>query len=299
MSIKQKTKKASTARSTKTTKNSLRTWLFDRPAIFSICTFLVTSLICVTYAIISALFNINVMGPLVLFVFLGFCWTIYRMIKKLPHDDMYRDDFIAISNGCSLIAIFIPLITLLFLGFDVNMLRYKFMWLYVFQPGLLWLLAIIAILLYLYLFGVAVSNVYAKYKRAVQIGISKRLIIASMPFTFFLMWTPGYLIPDTKNNSNLNIKSRWYSKFNKWVVANTTNTLFIFLTFVLFTNVFSGMLSLLLTGSLLVIYALWNLKYKDKFIKQVNNGYALTAVALNISILIAVLLSMMASGTNL
>ena len=259
---------------------------------FALLSFIMIFAVTFLYSVFSAIFNISATKPLVVLLALGFVWTIYYMIKKLPHDDMYRDDFIAITNGCSLITIFIPLITLLVIGYDIRILQYKFMWLYAYHPVFLWIIGIFAAILYLYVFGVTISNIYAKYKRATQLGMSKKMVIASMPFAFLLTWTPGYLIADGKHNSNLQIKSKWYAKFNKWVVARGANTLFTFLMIVLLSNLFSGALSLLLTGALLMVYALWNLKYKTKFIKNINQNYAWVAVGINVAILIIVILRM-------
>lgn len=298
MPIKKQTKKVTkkqsmTAKQPKHSTNSLRTWLFDKPIIFSLLSFAVTLAVVFLYSIVAAVFNISASTPLVVLLIAAFVWTIYFMIKRLPHNDMHRDDFIAITNGCSLITILIPLITLFAVGYDARILQYRFMWLYAYHPVVLWFIGIFATLLYLYVFGVTLSNIYAKYKRATTIGISKKMVIASMPFAFLLVWTPGYLISDNKRSSNLTIKSKWYAKFNKWVVKNSTNTLFMFLLFVLLNNLFSGALSLLLTGALLVIYALWNLKYKNKFIKNINQNYAWMAVGINIAILIIVILRML------
>lgn len=273
--------------------NSLCNWLFRKPAMFALLSFSILFVTIFLYSMIAAIFNISSAEPLRVLLILAFIWNIYYLIKKLPHTDMHRDDFVAIVNGCSLIAIFIPLITLFAVGYNLRILQYRFMWLYAYHPVLLWIIGIFITLLYLYVFGVMLSNIYAKYKRAVQIGISKKMVIASMPFAFLLMWTPGYLIPDSKQISNLKIKSKWYSKFNNWVVSNETNTLFMFLLFVLLTNVFSGALSLLLTGALLIVYALWILRYKTKFIKNINQNYAWCAVGINIAILIVILLRML------
>ena len=271
-------------------KYSLKTWLFNTPLMFALTTFFAIIFVTFLYAIIAAVFNTAASQPLAILLVLTFVWAIYYMIKKLPHDDMHRDDFVAITNGCNLICLLIPFIALSLFGYNINMLQYKLTWLYVFHPVFLWILGIFGAILYLYVFGVAISNIYAKFKRAAQIGISKKLIIASMPFAFLLMWTPGYLITDKKHDSNLNINCRWYKRFNDWVVNNATNTLVTFLVFVLLMNVFSGPLSLLLTGCLLIIYALWNLRYKTKFMKNINTCYAWTAVAINISVLLAIML---------
>ena len=286
-------KLASKPRTVQKKTHSLCTWLFKKPLMFSLLSFSVIFGVLFLYSIIAAIFNITSTTPLIWLLIIAFCWTIYYMIKKLPHDDMYRDDFIAITNGCSLITVLISVLMLFSVGYDVRILQYKIMWLYAYHPVMLWFIGVLSALLSLYVIGVTISNIYAKYKRATQIGISKRMVIATMPFTFLLAWTPGYLIEDNKHNSNLQIKSKWYARFNKWVVKNSMNTLFTFLMFVLLNSVFSSPMSLLLTGLLLVIYALWNLRYKTKFMKDINQNYALVAVGINIAILIVFILRVM------
>ena len=179
---------------------------------------------------------------------------------------------------------------LAFIGTDAALFQRKMVWLYLLHPTLFITLAILMILLMLYLSGVALSCVYAKYKRAQTIGISSWKIICSMPFTFLLMWMPGYLLPDTKTKTNLEIKSKWYSKFNDFVLANKYNTLFIFLLFLLLRNTYAGLPVLILSLALLLIYALWNLKHKQDLIKNINRVYALSAVLINVTIIIIMLI---------
>ena len=278
--------------------NQLKNWLFNKPALFALLTFLLNSAIGITYAIVAGIFASQVVWPLAILLIGAFCWTTYYLIKKLPHDSMHRNDFIAITNGCCLISVLVPLTTILFLGSDIQLIKYKLMMLYFWHPVMVWLLVIFFILLYLYLLGVAISGVYAKYKRAVELGISKWKVLLSMPFAFLLLWTPGYLIPEKKQESNLAIKSKWFAKFNKWVVSDKTNTILVFLVLVLLRNMFAGTPTLLLTGFLLAIYALWVLKYKTSFLKNINQGYALTAIAINISAIIVVIYSIFALGAN-
>ena len=278
--------------------NRLKTWLFDKPVMFALLTFLLNFITGIAYAIVAGIFATQIIWPLIILLTGVFCWTTYYLIKKLPHDTMHRNDFIAITNGCCLISVLIPLISILFLGNDVQLIKYKFMVLYFWHPSIVWLLAIFFILLYLYLLGVAISGVYAKYKRAIELGISKWKVILSMPFAFLLMWTPGYLIPEKKSESNLTIKSKWFNKFNKWVIADKTNTLLVFIVLVLLRNMFAGMPTLLLTVFLLAIYTLWVLKHKTSFLKNINNGYALTAIAINISAIVVVIYSIFALGAN-
>jgi len=264
-----------------TTSSMLRTWVFDMPAKFALISFGLMFCLSLVYAAIASLFNIPDTRALLIILFASFIWSIYYFIKKLPNTNMTRNGFIAITNACSLIAICIPTIVLLLAGVNVATAKQKFMIIYVTHPGFIWFMLLCIALLYLYVFGVIISNIYAKYKRAREIGISKWKIICSFPFAFLLMWAPGYLINDKQNGSNVIIKSRWYSKLNRWVVANLQNTLIAFLVIVVLNNMFSGSSSLLLTAFLLVIYALWSIKHKKDFLKNINRGYALSAVSIN------------------
>lgn len=273
--------------------NSLNEWLFKKPILFALLTFLTTFITTLVYATIITLLDSKTVWPLTILLIACFCWTIYYQIKKLPHDDMFRSDFIAITNGAFFITISIPLLTLMFIGNDVQTLKYEFMWLYMMHPAFMWFMVVSLLLLYLYLLGVAISGIYAKYKRACQIGISKWKVILSMPFTFLLMWTPGYLVSDKKTESKIQIKTKWFNRFNKWVLSDSTNALIVFLALILLRNVFSGTATLLFTAFLLVIYLLWNVKHKSTFIKNINNGYALTAVGINIITCIIVIIMLL------
>ena len=98
--------------------HSLCNWLFKKPMMFALLSFFTIFAVTFVYSIVAAIFNSSAVNPLMFLVFLSFCWTIYYMIKKLPHGEMYRDDFVAITNGCSLITILIPIITLFFVGYS-------------------------------------------------------------------------------------------------------------------------------------------------------------------------------------
>lgn len=284
--IKQNTKKDKT--------NTLRTWLFDKPAVFALLSFAITSIITIIYSIFASILNTNTTWPLAILLTLSFVWTICYLIKKLPHDNMYHDDFVAITNGCTFITILIPLVTLCFTGFNFHALGRKVIMMYMFHPTLLWTLVICGFVVYFYLLGLAISGIYAKYKRAIEIGINKWNVILSMPFSFLLMWTPGYLIEDKKHNSNMQIKTTWYSKFNKLIVSNYKNTLLMFIVLLL-VNAFYNTSTLLWIAFLLAIYALWMVKYKNNFLKNINQGYSWTAIGINLAAVVVVLVSIFIS----
>lgn len=283
--------KKATKKTTPTKKSLLSTWLFKQPLIFTAAYFIISTALIVLSSIINAVFNINSFSVLMSALFISFVFSAYYfLIKKLPHEEMRRDDLIAITNGCSLIAIVMPLIMLLFTGTNVNVIQHKIMWMYIMNPTVLLLIGILITLFLLYMSGVALSGIYAKYKRAVTMGISKWKVLCSIPFAFLLVWTPGYLIPEKNVKSNLTIKTKWYSIFNNWVISDITNTVLTFLVLLLLKNAFSGFPVLLLTFGLLAIYGIWYLKYKNNLTKIMNRGYALSAVCINITLILAMLI---------
>ena len=271
--------------------NQLKQWLFNKPVLFSLMFIGLGLIFSIIHSLVSMVIPIESSLPLTLMFAFSFIFSAYYMIKKLPHDKMNRNDLVAIVNGGAFISILSSLL-LLFVPNGQNA-KTQVMLLYMMHPNIFMIGVVVITLIGLYLIGLAISGIYAKYKRCVEMGVSPWKIILSMPFAFLLLWTPGYLINDKAKKSNLLIKSQWYSKLNKWILKNANNTLLVFLLILLFKTTFAGIPTMLLTISLLVIYTLWYVKHKSGFIKNINNGYALTAVGINIAIVIAVLLQYM------
>nr|MBQ0091580.1 hypothetical protein [Candidatus Enterousia merdequi] len=269
--------------------NTLKSWLFSKPLTFSIISFLSIIVFVLLYSFVASLISIDLEHNSLITIILSvlpFIYPAYYMIKKLPHDKMLRSDFIAIVNGVSIITLIFSLITVPYFIYAKDLQKNIFQMYYMY-PTLFNIATIVFTFIVLYFLGLSLSGIYAKYKRCTTIGISPWKIILSMPFSFFMLWTPGYLIEEKTKKTNLEIKSQWYSNFNKFVLSNFNNTLFVFLFFTLFKSIISGTPSLILTSVLLVIYTLWYVKHKSDFIKDINNGYALTAIGINISILMA------------
>lgn len=285
------------------TKNNLiqlKTWLLNKPLFFALSFFISGTILFLIYAAIMTIFNPNDISstgmPAYILFLVSFIACTWYTIKKLPHEIMNQNDFVAITNGASIISILTSLVTFISIGFYGEGLRQDVMILYMQHPLLFIALFLLLILLALYLIGVAICGIYAKYKRANTIGISPWKIILSMPFGFLLTWTPGYLIKEKNIKNNMEIKSRWYARFNKWVMSNFSNTLFVFLFLLLFKGVIAGMPTFVLYLALLTIYALWYVKHKSDFIKNINRGYALTAVVINVTVIIMIIYSLFSLG---
>lgn len=269
-------------------KNQLKQWLFNKPVLFTFVFIGLGLIFGLVHSLISTFITMESPTLLYLMFVFSFIFSVYFMIKKLPHDKMYRNDFIAIVNGGAFISILFSLL-MIFTPHDPN-IKPKVMWLYIMHPTLFTISVIAITLIGLYLVGLAISGIYAKYKRCIEMGISPWKVILSMPFAFLMLWTPGYLIAEKNKKSNLQIKSNWYTNLHQWIINNFNNTLLVFLLILLFKTSVSGLPTMILTVSLLVIYTLWYVKHKSDFVKNINNGYSLTAVGINIAIVIAVLL---------
>jgi len=268
----------------------LKQWLLNKPAMFALMFFCLLTGLTLVYFFVVSLLHFETLTPLYFILFLSFVYSAYYMIKKLPHDKIPQNDFIAITNGSAIISIISSFIALAVFGIYGPVFQHKMMMMYLSSPILFGIIAFIISLISLYVLGVAISGLYAKYKRATTIGISPWRVILSMPFAFLLTWVPGYLIEEKNKKSNLVIKSKLYNRFNNWVLSSFSNILFVFL-FLTFTRaVIAGIPTLILTAALLVLYALWYKKHKSDFIKNINNGYALTSIGINIAFIISVLL---------
>ena len=267
----------------------LKQWLFNKPAVFSVMFFGLIVVLSLAYSVIQTFFGFNTLVPIYFIFGISFIYSVYYMIKKLPHDKLYQSDFIAITNGTSIISIISSIIAISVFGLYGPLFQTQMMRLYFLHPVVFGIVFVTITLISLYILGVAISGVYAKYKRTTSIGVSPWKVILSMPFAFLLLWTPGYLIEEKTKKSNLVIKSQWYTRFNNWIMSNFSNILFVFLFFVLAKAVIAGLSTLIFTGALLVIYALWYTKHKSDFIKNIDKGYALTCIGINFAILISVI----------
>ena len=274
-------------------KTKLKSWLLIKPLMFTLWCLILGTILGFTYSFIQSVFNFDSMIPLYILCALTFILPACYTIQKLPHEKMGQNDFVAITNGAGFISIIASLIAILTIGFYGENIQRDMLMMYILHPTMFYSILLFVFVTSLYLIGVALSGIYAKYKRATTLGISPWRVILSMPFTFLLMWTPGYLIKDKEAKSELEIKSSWFKKLNKWVLANFNNTLFMFLLLLFFKCVIAGTATLVLSALLLILYVLWYVKHKSDFIKNINKGYALTAVGINLAILIAVVIQLL------
>ncbi len=266
-------------------RNTLKTWLFTKPFQFAL-----RMLILIVITWIARLFptiNIPLFNYGTLAVAIGiFAWATYKLIKSLPFKEVSQKDFVALTNGYR-----ITILATLFVSFGYNVLtEYSFssLWFSTMSPLtsriLVAFFGIIQSFIPMFILGAALSSMYAKYRRARIMGLSPWQIILTMPYSFIMSWMPGYLIPDNTTKSKIQIKSNWYSRFNKWTTANSINTTFVFLFLILLSNLLltrhTG--TLLFPLVLFLIFSLWNSTSKPDFKSNMNRGYTWIAIVINI-----------------
>lgn len=271
--------------------NSLSSWLFKLPFLFALFLLPTSFVLIVLYAFVTSVLNTEIMWPL--FILLGgnLLGIAYYLIKKMHITNMHHKDFVAITNGYSLISIAFAVISIAMIRSETIAIRRTALWFYALHPVMFKILTVLTSLIALYLLGIIVFNIYATYKRSIQMGVSKLKTILSWPFGFLLLMIPGYLQSEPKGKSDVKISSHWYKKFNDWVLMNNANLTFTFIVLVLLQNVISGWSSLIFAIAMLIFYLLWDVKFKSSFIKNINKGYATSAIAINIIAILMVLIN--------
>ena len=220
---------------------------------------------------------------------LGF--ATFDLIKHLPHHKMCQNDFIAIINGYKIISIIMFAIWIGITGLwspefmpITSTIGKSHPALPVLSPTMIVIAKSIWYIIGVYLLGLWISNIYVKYKRAKEVGFSGWKIVLSMPFCFVMTWMHGYLTTDSKQQTHLIIKSKWYERLNKWVLSNQNNTVFMFLVLFVFTKMlffkqYETSLFLLL---LFAIYMVWKKIAQKNFTKQTNGWYIWTGIITNL-----------------
>ncbi|MBN1325071.1 MAG: hypothetical protein JW974_02535 [Alphaproteobacteria bacterium] len=275
----------------KITNSKLLSWLFNEPARFALLSFGLIFSVSILYVLTKEVFYTNIIEsplPFLLLVFGVMIFSVYKLIKWLPKDNMDRRSFIAIDNGLSFIyfAIFFTL-TILIASNSQDIVFYT-VWLQHYSMILFMGAAFIGSLIYLYILGLMVANLYSVYRRAISMGIPKWKVILSLPFTFSMFWIAGYLLPeDKKIKSAITIKTKWYSRLTDWVLKKPINTLISFLLITIFMGLFFDLYSSSLTIFFTIIFGVWlwgtGLK---KFQKSIGGAFSTFVSALNILIVV-------------
>lgn len=263
-------------------KTSLKTWLFTRPLQFAVRMMILVIFLSLP-KFLPQINNlpINDVVCVIAYTVIGigiFVWAAYKLIKSLPLKEISQKDFVALTNGYR-----IAIILTFFILFGESTFAHRLL-IAPSTPLLIIIFVLIENFISMFFLGTGLSSLCVKYRRARLMGLSPWKIILTMPFTFIMLWMPGYLLEDKTTKSNIQINSNWYSKFNKWTTKNSVNTTFVFLFLILLPNVLltRNVATLVFPLVLFLTFSLWNKTSKPDFKTNMNHSYAWLAVIVNI-----------------
>ena len=205
----------------------------------------------------------------------------FIIFSCMPRQNMDNHGFVALNNAQMLV---IPILSIVF-GLA----------LFTYPNQTIQILALVG---YIFVFSMVLTNLYAKYRRCREMGMSPWHIILSMPFGFSLIWIPGYMLPDNTRNTTpaVSVNTRWYTKLTNLIISNPIYTTLVFALLTLFSRYFYGTLHIVITLSSALIYMLWfRFAGLSSFRQHQTRAYAYTAIAINITLI--VVLGIMAYDT--
>lgn len=265
---------------------SLCSWLLLTPLKFALTAFLIIFL----FMFIANLINPEISNStMVLLVFSAIIVAAFLNLRKLPRENMDQNSFVALNNAQILIGATLFITATIIIAATEKTIMAKIMWMNTNFNMVILLTIVFAALFILYLCGIFITNIYAKYMRCKEIGISSWKIVCSMPFGFSLLWLPGYLLQD-KNKTNPAVIShtRWYSKVTKKITSNTTYTTIAFIIITAYSSFFYGFNISILTLASALIFAVWfRIAGLSNFRQHQNNKYAYVAIIINVITIIS------------
>lgn len=267
---------------------SLLTWLLWHPLKFALIAF---GLIVLISAVLNAM-GVSTDGPIAFGVIIAVVIAAAITFWYMPRGNMDRRGFIALTNAQTLIATTIFWASAIIIATYQAQITNKLLWMATMQSGMFFTIFVLVGVFYMYLFGVSLTNLYTKYQRCREMGISPWKIILSMPFGFGMLWTPGYLLDDgNKNNSSVTISARWYERLTNWIMSNPIYTTLAFALIVIYSGFFAGFNAALLTLASAVVFAIWlRIAGLSGFRGAQNRTYAYVAIVVNIAIIIGFIL---------
>lgn len=275
------------------TNAKLSTWLFWSPLKFAFISLGIILTAAFIFSIIASKLYANApiqQTPLLAILALGTLGAAAIQIRKLPPIKMDRQSFIALHNGQTLILSLAFMIASYLIFINYQQIMFSLLMMET-QSSLYFLaILIIAALFYLYLIGLAITNIYAKFCRIREFNIPIWKIVLSIPFGFSGLWVTGYLLnTNTPKQPAIQTHSKWYTAWTQWTLSRPATTIATFIAITTLSGFFFGFNAVLLTFSLALIFGIWALQIgTTKFTKTIPTKYATTMVMINIALLVII-----------
>lgn len=271
----------------KTQKHELLPWLVSRPIMFAIIAFIAMT----AAPLIGGLIGGNIGGTLAnIFAIIAFFGATTWLVRKLPAGALDRRGFIFITNAQTFITSIAFIVSTLIIFFNAKNIMLRMLWLEA-HSKLSFIIVMIALaIFYLYLCGIFIGNLYAKYRRVRTMGVGMWKTLATAPFGFCMLWIPGYLMDDTKSNQDTTNHSGWYNHITDWIISKSTRTVATLVLMIIMAGFTFGFNAILLTLGLGAIFAIWcAIVGTDKMRKDLPGIYSTIAIVINIAMIVGVI----------
>ncbi|MDW2995250.1 MAG: hypothetical protein R8N24_04500 [Alphaproteobacteria bacterium] len=266
--------------------SSMSKWTFSAPFKFSILSFLLIMIAtALKGALFDKIFSIQISTILYsgLLTVVGIIGIVY-LIKKLPHKKLNRRSFVSLHIIQTLI---LSVCFYAFISYSQNII-FKIALLGTNSLTLFLITMTVIGILLLYLMGIFISNLYAKFCRIQHFKIPTWKIILSCPFGFTGLWSVGFLSnTNDRHDASVECKCTYYNRAIDWVMAKPTNTIAAFIFITLVSGLFFGPLSVLRTFIFALIYGIWVLQVgAKKFNTDIAGKYSTMTIIANLAIVL-------------
>lgn len=265
--------------------NRLLSWLVTRPLMFAVIAFITMT----ATTLIAGTIGGNIAGPLAnilgIIAFLGACaW----LVRKLPAGNLDRHNFIAITNAQTVITSFALIISSFLFLYNYQAIMLRLLWMESHSTPAFMIIVIAMVIFYLYICGLFIANLYAKYRRIRAMGVGMWKTLATAPFGFCMLWIPGYLMPNATNKTDNN--NGWYNRFTNWIMTHPSRSAGALVILILLTGFTFGFNSIILTLGLAALFAIWcAIIGPDKMRKNLSGVYSTTAIIINVVTILGII----------
>ena len=268
--------------------NGLLSWLVTRPIMFAIIAFVAMT----AATLIAGLAGGRIAGPLAnILVVVAFLGAAAWLVRKLPGENINRRGFIEINNAQMFITSVVFIISTLVIIYNVQTLMMRLLLLESQSTPVFIALIVALAMFYLYLCGIFVANLYAKYRRIRAMGVGMWKTLATAPFGFAMLWIPGYLMPDASEKDTGRKNDRgWYGRLTDWIMSRNYRTAGVLVLLITLSGFTFGYPALLLTLGLGLVFAIWTSGVgTERMRKNIGGAYATTAIVINVLTIVGVL----------
>lgn len=267
---------------------SLKSWLLTKPALFAVIAFAAMTIGSMIGGLITGGNSMTITSIITVIAFLG---SAAWLVRSLPGENLDRHSFVAINNAQTFITSVIFITSMLYIIANIQTLMPRLLFMETHSSTNFLILLVTLALFYLYLCGIYIANLYAKYRRVRAMGVSMWKTLATAPFGFSMLWIPGYLMEDNKNTSKQDTTIQgWYNHITNWIIARPTRAATTLVILIMLAGLTFGYLAILLPLTLAVVFAAWSaIIGTDKMRKDIGGIYSTVAIVINIILIIGVL----------